>query len=907
MQKADPLIRTKLHLPFTRLRLVSRPRLKSRIMEGLRHPLTLITAPAGFGKTTLAASVVADCGMQAAWLSLDKNDNREGRFLSYLVAALQEIDPMIGGEATQLLTATTEASSEAILISLINDLDAAGRELVLALDDYQFITSQAVHDEVIFLLQHCPKTFHLLIATRSDPPLPLARLRARGQTVELRVADLRFTESEASQFLNDAMGLRLDAGSVAALEQRTEGWIAGLQMAALSMRERQDVGEFIDGFSGTNRYILDYLLEEVLASQPAEIQRFLLCTAILERLTAPLCDALLPLSEMVEADGAAGPPVESPSVCQSATVLEYLERANLFLAPLDSERIWYRYHHLFADLLRARLHQAQPDLVRRLHIRASAWLEQKGLITEAIHHLFAVQETGRAADLIERYGPARLAQSDVSVFQMADMLPAEMLAARPRLGLYQAWLLILHGHIRSAIPLLNEMARQLAGAPPCSEQRWMQTIIASAQAFLSSQDSPADAYALPDAGFLDEIPAEEPLLRNAADLLYVMAQARRGNIEGALDVSTRCIQRERQQQEPAGILTLAPFLSRFNLMLGHSRATATLCREFLDPIKDKGGRCIYSAGGMKIDLGEALYEWNCLDEAEQYIRAGLQDNEPWRNIMTEGFGLIALARVLRATGDYAGAMQAVEKLETTLQTRAQPREFDEDFHTLRVRVQLASGDLQTASRWADQIQRSPDFESHQDRYRLTLAGIRLAQGKYAEVERLLGGMTPGITAGSRITRQLERNLLLAAAIAGQQRLPEALELFDSSLALAEPDGYIRIFLDVGEPARELLAAYLRLSEPGHKAFAQTIIRASSSPGRSGVAGPPSDDLIEPLSGRELEVLCLMALGRTNQEIARQLIVSTGTVKAHTASIYGKLGVANRTEAAARARQLGLLP
>src|SRR5512136_706157 len=293
MNKTDPLIRTKLHLPFTRLELVSRPRLQAQIAEGLRGPLTLITAPAGFGKTTLVASYIANCGLPIAWLSLDKDDNQVERFLKYLVAALQEADNTIGSEAAQLLAAARQAPPEAVLTSLINDLDTAGEGIALVLDDYQFISSQAVHEQVAFMLEHCPKTFHLVIATRSDPPLPLARLRARGQTVELRAADLSFTEPEAAQFLNDGMGLRLDAGSVAALQERTEGWIAGLQMAALSMRDRKDIVGFIEGFSGTNRYILDYLLEEVLAGQSPEIQRFLLYTSILERLTAPLCEAVL--------------------------------------------------------------------------------------------------------------------------------------------------------------------------------------------------------------------------------------------------------------------------------------------------------------------------------------------------------------------------------------------------------------------------------------------------------------------------------------------------------------------------------------------------------------------------------------------------------------------------------------
>ena len=906
MTKTDLIIRTKLHLPFTRPELVSRPRLKEQIAQGLRGPLTLITAPAGFGKTTLVASCVPGCGMPVAWLSLDKDDNQPGRFLSYLVAALQEADQTIGSEAVQLLAAAPQVHSEPVLTRLINDLDSTNTNIALVLDDYQYINSEAVHDELAFLLEHCPSTFHLIIATRSDPPLPLTRLRGRGQTVELRAADLGFTEPEATQFLNDVMGLGLDAGSVRLLEERTEGWISGLQMAALSMRDRKDVQGFIEGFSGTNRYILDYLLEEVLANQSPDIQHFLQYTSILERLTAPLCDFLLAMDERRDLEGAEASSSESLSNRQSASVLEYLEKVNLFLVPLDNERIWYRYHHLFSDLLRARLFQAQPELVPLLHIRASTWLEQKGYISGAIQHLFAAHDFGQAADLVERYGPTRLAQSDPSVLLLADNLPQEMILDRPIIGLYQAWLLIIQARIGKAIPLLHDLERKFAGADSIAEQQWMQTVVSSALAFLAPQVSGPDVYPLPDIRLLDEIPAEELILRNATDFLYGMALARRDDLDRAVELAVKSIQREKILHGTQAIPTLAPFLTRLYLMQGRLQQVYPLCHEFLDPIKARGIRFIYTAGSMKIDLGEVLYEWNCLEEAEQLIREGLNDNEPFRNIMTDGFGLAALTRILLAKRDYRGAMQAAEKFETRLLEHSHPREFDEDLRTLRVRVQLARGDLQNPFEWADQIQLSEDFDLHAELYRPTLARIRLAQDRYSEAEKLLTGLPSVMTSSSRTSRQLECNLLLAATIARQQRLPEAFELITTAIALAEPDGYIRVFLDVGEPARELVAAYLRSAAPGHKHYAQKILDAFSHAGQTGPHRPEPVGLIEPLTGRELEVLQLMALGKTNKEIAGQLIVSTGTIKAHTASIYRKLEVANRTEAVGKARELGIL-
>ncbi len=409
MNNFEQIIKTKLRLPFTRSEVVPRLRLQKQIAEGLQNPLTLVIAPAGYGKTTLLAASLPDCRMPVAWLSLDRDDNQPGRFLSYLITAIQTAENQIGIEAAQLASQAHQVLPEIVLTSLINDLDGMNRELVLALDDYQFISNPDVHAVMAFLLEHLPLNFHLLIASRSDPPLPLSRLRARGQMVELRAADLRFTAEEAANFMNDVMNIHLDAKSISVLEERTEGWITGLQMAALSMRNRVDLDGFIAGFSGTNRHILDYLMEEILSSQTPEIQHFLLFTSICERLTATLCDAILTEEKVSGSSDIKGDITPGKlSFTQSASVLEILERENIFLIALDDERTWFRYHHLFADLLRARLHQSHPDVIQLLHMRASAWLEQNGLIIEAIQHLLTAGEISLAADLIEKYGPARL-------------------------------------------------------------------------------------------------------------------------------------------------------------------------------------------------------------------------------------------------------------------------------------------------------------------------------------------------------------------------------------------------------------------------------------------------------------------------------------------------------------------
>ena len=897
MNKTDPLIRTKLRRPFIRPSLVQRPRLQEQIAQGLCGPLTLVTAPAGFGKTTLVAASLDGGRLPVAWLSLDKDDNQLGRFLTYLLAALQDIDPRIGKEAVQLMAGMQPASPQAVLTRVINDLDQTHAEMVLVLDDYQFISSTAVHQGMDFLIEHCPGTLHLLIASRSDPALPLSRLRARGQMVELRTADLRFTTGEAEQFLNRVMGLSIDERSVALLEERTEGWVAGLQMAALSLREHKDAARFIQDFSGTNRHILDYLMEEVLAGQSPEIQRFLLYTSILNRLTAPLCDAILK-DDMEEAPLSHAP---------SAITLEYLGREQLFLVALDDERTWFRYHHLFQDLLKARLQQDQASKIPFLHMRASGWLEQHGFVPEAIQQLIAAHKLEQAADLIERYGPGRWAEGDASVVQMADSLPPEMLITRPKIGLYQAWLLINQAEIEKAVPLLNDLVQRLAASGSEPGCRWIQTVVTLATTFLFPQAATPGADLFPDYELLEEIPPGELVMRDVADVLYGMTLGRRGEIDRVEEVALRCIQREKAQQSPLAVPSIGPYLAYVYLELGRLHDAVSLCSDFLKAIQERGTRYIASPGCLNIFIGVALYEWNRLDEAEQQIREGLHENEPWQAAVPDGIGLGTLTRILLARGDYAGAMQTVDNFETRFQDPGRPVEFQEDFHTLRARVQLASGDFQQAFQWAEQVRRSQDFLLHEEYYRTAIAKIYLAQDRCAEAEKMLTGTAPVVGTAYQAIGHLKSELLRAAAIAGQNRLAEALEILGECLALTEPEGNIRIYLDAVESIRELLAAYLHSAAPAHKFYAQKLLEAFPPVGGSRTDRPRTAGLVEQLSERELEILQHIALGKTNKEIARQLIVSPGTIKAHTASIYRKLDVANRTEAVARARQLGILP
>ena len=911
MQKSFPLIHTKIRLPSTRRRLVPRPRLHEQIVQGLCGPLTLIIAPAGFGKTTLVASCITGCEMPVAWLSLDINDNDAGRFLSYIVAALQETDNTIGNEAAQLMTEMQQAKPEVVVTSLINDLDTTNRETALVLDDYQFISNQTVHEAVAFLLEHCPHTFHLVIATRSDPPFRLTRLRARGQMLELRAADLRFTEPEAVQFLNNIMGLHLDAESVAALEERTEGWIAGLQMAALSMRDRKDISRFIDGFSGTNRYILDYLLEEVLSNQSPKIQRFLLLTSILERLTVPLCDALLANDEgMVDQGEDQALDWETLSAGQSGSILEFLERANLFLMPLDDERIWYRYHQLFSDLLLARLTESQPELIPQLHQRASMWFEQNDFVLEAIQHSLSIQDHERSAGLIMRYGPARWSQNEPSIMRMVGNLPPELLVKHPKLGIYQAWIMISGGQMPTAITLLSTLKERIHKDDPSSFSTWMRAYIDLLLAYTTHPDDGIDPGSLPDLQAFHSMPEEDTGLHNIADFIYAMLLGRRGEIDEPAEILLQCIQRDSAAGGTTAIPLVVPLLARIRLMQGRLHEAANLCRESLKSINKKETRFFYRAGSLHIILGEVLREWNELGEAEAQIREGIRVNEPWQTLSADALGYSALARVQEAQGNIAGAISTMTKLEAMFDERTKPPDWEGELRSLQVRLWLATGSLARAVDWARRFPLQSSPKPLQETDLLTAARVWMAGKNYREAQNVLEALnqTPGIE--KRTNRKIKINLLMACAMAGQDHIPQAFKWLETSLSQAEPEGFIRVFLDMGKPMRLLLTQWLtHASTSPMRDYASRLLSQFEAEPHTITAQEKTSsagNLIEPLSRRELEVLHLMALGRTNLEIARQLIVVPGTIKAHAASIYRKLDAANRTEAVARARQLGIL-
>jgi LuxR family maltose regulon positive regulatory protein len=906
-----------LHLPFTRPGLVPRPQLQEQVVQGLHGPLTLVTAPAGFGKTTLVASCVAGCGMLVAWLSLDKNDNQPGRFLHYLVAALQEADPTLGSEAAQFLAAPEPEPPNAVLTSLINDLDAAGSEIVLVLDDYQFITSQSVYEEVAFLLEHCPNTFHLVIASRSDPALPLARLRARGQMLELRAADLRFSTPEATQFLSDVMGLHLDGGSVALLEERTEGWVAGLQMAALSMRDCKDVFGFIEGFSGTNRYILDYLLEEVLANQPSEIQRFLLRTSILERLTAPLCDAVL-------ADDEGVTPSESRSLRQSAAILEYLERANLFLVPLDDDRRWYRYHHLFADLLQTRLIQAGSEPAVRLRSRAAEWCEREGQVADAVRYALAAQDYRKAAGLVARYWHHAVNDGEIeTAWSWLNALPEDAVKNSVPLGVAYCWVLWLTGQMGAIGVHLVDAERALSEGGAAQEFSTDDAADAGLPAHLAVLRSIVARYAF---DFEAAVAYAEHALRLIPENLPPLASAQlhtliflalasaydgEGDLEKAASAYAETIRWSRLGTSATGIGITMRMIGALRV-LGRLRAADEACREALRYVQEQGMARLPTSGVLHLAMSEVLLERNDVEAAQAHLTQGIELGKWSGRFDAVRNAAPALARLGQARQDASGALVAVREAESALGELAPPLAKAE-LLALRARILARHGALSEAAQCVSEASRQAGQDRGQTQEMITLAAARvmLARGKPEEAIASLTRSLNAAEASGRMGAAIELRILRSLALVRQSNVQEAQTDLERALTLAEPEGYVRIFIDEGQPMQLLLAQWRARANAGplRDYVTRLLAQFDAEPHMMMAAQEKAfamGGLAEPLSQREREVLHLIALGRTNQEIARQLVVAAGTVKAHTASIYRKLDVANRTEAVARARQLGIL-
>jgi LuxR family maltose regulon positive regulatory protein len=918
-----PLLQTKLYIPPVRAGLVSRARLIERLNTWLDRKLILISAPAGFGKTTLLSEWAASCGRLVAWLSVDEGDNDPIRFLAHLAAALRTVGVEI--EEGTLADAHTPAAVEAFLTALLNQANALAEPVVLVLDDYHLVTAQPVHDTLTFLLDHLPGNMHLVIATRADPPLPVARLRGRGQLAELRLVDLRFTHDEAAEFLAQVMGLALSAEDVTALASRTEGWIAGLQMAALSLQGKDDASSFVAAFTGSNRYILDYLLEEVLHREPEYVQAFLLQTSILDRLCGLLCDAVTRIGE--SANQRTGEPstrsladLLTRSFADSQTVLEYLESSNLFIVPLDNERRWYRYHRLFADLLRQRLHQAYSSRVPALHRRASAWYEQNGLTAEAINHALAAEDFERAADLVEQNAEATLMRGEVATFlRWVDALPEELVRVRPSLCVSYAWMLLMHGRPLKVIESLLQDAYR-GGDLVAGRVTALHGLMAGFRGQMSRAAELSHRA-------LEQLPEEDRFVRTFATWMLRMSQLVSG--EGAVDIQALDDVLRMSQRAGNVMLSVMIICNRAELLMrqGRPHEAAAAYREAVELAADAQGRRLPIAGEALIGLGELSREWDDLDAATRYLTEGIQLTEQWTEVgPIEAY--IALARVRWAQGNKDSAWEAIQKAQE-LAVKFDLTDLDDlSVAMIQARMWVAQGDLEPARRWAKerdlykyvdwslQEEAGASYDHRMRKYELlVLARLLIAQGQLAEAQKLLESLVPIAEWRGRPGILIEIHALQALTLQALGDLDQALTALEHALSLAEPEGYVRIFADEGEPMAKLLREAARRGiavEYVGKLLAAFGAEKRRSGGIGEQVAPPAplplrpSALLEPLSERELEVLRLLTTHLSSTEIAERLYISPNTVRYHIKNIYGKLGVHSRSDAVQRARELGLL-
>ncbi len=882
-----PLLRTKLYVPPPRPDLVARLRLVARLDEGLRlgHRLTLVSAPAGFGKTTLLSTWAAGCERPVAWLSLDESDNDPSRFLTYVVAALQQIEPNLGQAIPDALQSPQRPPIEALLTLLINQLSTLS-DLLLVLDDYHLITARSIHDALAFLLDHLPDNAHLVIASRADPPLPLARLRGRGRLTELRQADLRFTADEAATFLERVSGLDLSPEEIAALEERTEGWITGLQLAAISMRDRKDVSHFVSAFAGSHRYVLDYLAEEVLQKEPPEIQTFLLQTAILDRLTAPLCDAVR-FGESAPLDRG-----------RSQAILAYLEQVNLFVVPLDDRRIWYRYHRLFADLLRARLEDRTPDLVPVLHRRASAWYEGEGLLDSGMDHALAAGDMARAGRLVETHGRSLLMRGELTtLLRWLAALPEEMIEASARLCVTYGWTLLLTGQSEGIGPRLQRAEEMLAEIP----QDPLLGDIAVIRAYRAAQRGDvARTIELANLA-LERLPSDRQGERGVAYFVLGGARVLTGDWTGAAEALAQAAAVGAGGKNPHIAVSALNSLASIQAEQGHLHQAQATAEEAVKMVTGADGQPRPIAAGAISALAELAYERNELDAALDYARQSVELGRLWGNSDTLGFAGLTLVDILAALGRVEEAREALCDAEQLSRQAALLPTFFPKLRATRARLWLAEGDLAAVATWAQSATWDPSDPLHAEES-MVLARVRLALGDTDSALEVLTPLLEMARSQGMVAWLVEGLALRAVAQSVHSDSSLALVTLAEALALAGPEGFVRRFVDLGPAMASLLRQ--AVSQGVEPNTARDLLAAMDADGEGPSLPQP---LIEPLSSREIEVLALVAQGLSNREVGQQLHIAESTVKSHLNTIYGKLGVENRTQAAAKARALNLLP
>ena len=912
------ILATKLYIPPLRAKIVLRSRLIERLNEGLSsgNKLTLISASAGFGKTTLVSEWVACCERPVAWLSLDEGDNDVTRFLTYFVIALQTISPNIGAEVLGVLQFPQPPLPESILTTLINEIITIPDNFIFVLDDYHSIDSKPIDNALTFLLEHLPPQMHLVITTREDPQFPLARLRVRGQLTELRAADLRFTPAEAAEFFNQMMGLNLSAENITMLEARTEGWIAGLQLAALSMQGRSDAASFIKSFTGSHHFILDYLVEEVLQRQPEHVRNFLLQTAILDRLISPLCDAVTG-----QEDGRG--------------MLDALERGNLFVIPLDDQHQWYRYHHLFAEVLQTHLKKLQPDPVSALHQRASIWFEQNDLPADAIRHALAAEDFDRAASLAELAWPdwRWAAQSIIAWLDWVNALPKELVRARPVLSVAYAQALLNAGKVEAAearlldaerwLETISDRPRDPATGMVVVDEEQFQSLpvsLATTRAYHAQAIGDWTGTVMYTRRALDLLPEEDHSMRGTATMLLGLAYWASGDLEAADRTFSKGLAIRQKAGHILETIDAAFVLADMKTVLGHLHDAVRTCEYALQLATEHGEPLPQGTQDVYTEISKLHREQGDLDATAQDLATSKNLGEKVMLPDWQHRWCIAQARLKETLGDLDEALDLLDEAERFFVRTPLPNL--QPISAMKVRIWVVQGKLAKAQEWAHEKGLSPDDDLSYLREfeHITLARVLIARYKSDRVDdfireavELLERLLKAAEEGGRLSSVIEILILQALAHQAQGDIMPALAPLERALTLAEPEGYVRIFLDEGKPMAELLG---RMKDEGgrRKTYVHKLLAAFGAeeihPSHLHLAQKQVSlilqPLVEPLSENELEVLRLLRTELSGPEIARKRMVSLSTIRTHTQHIYAKLGVNNRRAAVRRAEELGLL-
>ncbi len=893
LEHSGHLLQTKFFIPPPRSSQIQRSRLSDLIDAGLDRPLILVSAPAGYGKTTLVSNWLREIKIPSAWLSLDNGDNDPVRFLQYLLAALAPIAPGIEVDISGMLQGIHSTQFENLINLLANELASVSSKFVLVLDDFHVIHSEEVHKLLFYLIEHLPPQIHLAILTRTDPPLPLSRLRVRNQLLDIRVDKLRFTPSEITTFLNDVMGLTLSADDLSALETRTEGWIAGLQLAALSMQSCKDIHGFVSAFTGSHHYVMDYLVEEVLKIQPKEVSTFLVKTSMLDRLCGPLCDAIIEVDKTAPVNGQA--------------MLEAMEEMNLFMIPLDDERHWYRYHHLFADVLRKRLEHELPQMLPELHRRASHWYEQNGFIAESITQAIATGDQDRAAHLIEENGCFLLMSGEVAtLLNWTDAIDFQS-ETRPWLAIQKAWALALTGELDRVEPTLQVPEKLLSPLEPTNEVRTMQGTIAAARANCANTRGDtisAAKYARIALDLLPDCSSISLSVCSVATSILGDASWINGDLEEAIKAYTEAIKIGREAKNLQMVVIANSNLAEILIEKGQLQKSDDILTHSLQMAVRPDGQRSPLAGKLLAKLGKLAYEHNDLNDAYQFIHQCIDLCRQWGETDCEAIAWAMLARLKLANNiNPEDALEALQEAERLTDAHPFSPRRTIELRSEMVHFWLTRGNVEKASQLVqksllsikDEIPylREPEY--------LLLVRLLLAKGDYAAAMTLAERLLKQAEPAGRMGLVIEILILQALIFEGKKDTDRAVAAMEKALALTQPEGYVRTFVDEGEAMTRLLCqVQSRQIGTGYAAVLLSGIEKSS-----GMTQPSMQLLVEPLTTREVEVLMLIEAGCSNQEIAGQLFISMPTVKRHISNIYGKLGVKSRTQALAIGKELKL--